>query len=103
MREDEELKRDSEGGKIRERGKEFLEERGFREKRFSKWVLRGKGTSAREGAQRGVQRGTRGQSQRRGGTPRVAGSHEWRGLRDEAGSVGRGSGAEQGQRGVSQG
>lgn len=51
MWEDGQLKRDSEGGKIRERGKEFLEERGFREKRFSKSVLRVKGASAREGVQ----------------------------------------------------
>ena len=34
-----------------------MEERGFKEKRFSKWVLRGKGASAREGAQRGSERG----------------------------------------------
>ena len=51
MWEDGQLKRDSEGGKIRERGKEVLEERGFREKRFSKSVLRVKGASAREGVQ----------------------------------------------------
>lgn len=113
MWEDRELKRDSEGGRIRERGKEFLEERGFKEKRFSKWVLRGKGASAREGAQRGVQRGARGavseegRDPERGGVLGVEGAQRWSRLRGlglgGAGSVGRGSGAEQGQRGGAQG
>lgn len=73
-----------------------MEERGFREKRFSNNLV-GQGASSRDDTER-VWEWKQGAISEEGGTPRVAGSQEWRGLRDEAAQCGR-PGAEQGTEG----
>lgn len=62
-----ELKRDSEGGNIRERGKELLEERGFREEVFQNGFSGGKGASAKKRELREGFREGRGGNLRGGG------------------------------------